>query len=259
MPFGRQTGNNWGQNMKKQYKSLTILLSVLTALVVLTGSIAVPLLCRPFYYAHIDSLDLCGYTGLSVEQIRAAYDEMMDFCLGMREDFAVGGLIWSDAGRDHFVDVRGLFLLDLGVLAFCLGALAVLFALCIKKGWRPYAFQGHGPGFWGAVGLGVAFVLVGALAAVDFDRAFVIFHQIFFPGKSNWIFDWRTDPIILLLPQIFFQNCAILILALILVWCAVLIGTDLWAARQREKRRQHKLEQQLPGCAGGCEGCSGCG
>ena len=32
----------------KQSKPLSIVLSVLTALLVLTGSIAVPLLCRPF-------------------------------------------------------------------------------------------------------------------------------------------------------------------------------------------------------------------
>ena len=245
--------------MNKQYKMLTILLSVLTGLVILTGSIAVPLLCRPFYYAHIETLDLCDYTGLSVEQICLAYDEMMDFCLGLRPDFAVGGLLWSASGRDHFVDVKSLFLLDLAVLVGALAVLVLICLLCKKKGWRPAGLKGHGAGFWAAVGLGALFVLVGGLAALDFDRAFVVFHQIFFPGKSNWIFDWHTDPIILLLPQVFFQNCAILILALILVWCGVLIGTDLWANKQREKRRKQKLEQQFPSCGGNCEGCSGCG
>lgn len=245
--------------MRKQYKLLAILLSVLTGVLVLAGSIAVPLLCRPFYYAHIQGMDLCGYTGLSEEQIRQAYNEMMDFCLGLSSEFSVGPLIWSESGREHFADVRGLFLLDLGVLALCLVLLAAIFVLCRKKNWHPYGFKGHGPGFWGAVGLGVVFLVVGGLAALDFDRAFVVFHQIFFPGKSNWIFDWRTDPIILLLPQEFFRNCALLILVLILTWCGVLIGTDLWAGKQREKRRKQKLEQQLPRCSGGCEGCSGCG
>lgn len=37
-------------------KPLSVLLAVLTALLVLSGSIAVPLLCRPFYYAHIGPL-----------------------------------------------------------------------------------------------------------------------------------------------------------------------------------------------------------
>ena len=67
---------------------------------------------------------------------------------------------------------------------------------------------------------------MGALAAVDFNRAFVIFHTLFFPGKTNWLFDWRTDPIILLLPEDFFRNCALLILALLVFWCAVLIAAD---------------------------------
>ena len=52
---------------------------------------------------------------------------------------------------------------------------------------------------------------IGALAALDFDRAFVVFHSIFFPGKTNWVFDWYRDPIIRVLPQDFFRNCAILI------------------------------------------------
>ena len=72
---------------------------------------------------------------------------------------------------------------------------------------------------------------VGGLAALDFDRAFVIFHRVFFPGKENWIFDWQTDPIILFLPQDFFRNCAILILLLLLVWCGALIAADVWAKK----------------------------
>ena len=42
----------------KTSKPLSVVLSVLIALVVLTGSIAVPLLCRPFYYAHIGPMNL---------------------------------------------------------------------------------------------------------------------------------------------------------------------------------------------------------
>ena len=83
------------------------------------------------------------------------------------------------------------------------------------------------------MGLGGVFLLVGGLAALDFDRAFVVFHALFFPGKTNWLFDWRADPIILLLPEVFFRNCAILILALLVFWCAVLIAADLLAGRRK--------------------------
>lgn len=216
----------------KTSKSLSVVLSVLIALVVLTGSIAVPLLCRSFYYAHIGPMGLEDW-GLTREEIETAYNEVMDFCLGKREDFSAGVLVFSRSGADHFADVRGLFLLDLRVLKLSVMGLFLLLGWCLGGKVRPYRFLGRGPGVWAAAGLGVSFLAVGGLAALDFDRAFVVFHGIFFPGKDNWLFDWRTDPVILLLPQDFFRNCALLILALLLAWCAVLITAD----RLAEKRR----------------------
>ena len=217
-------------------KPLAVVLSILTALTVLTGAVAVPLLCRPFYYAHIQALDLPGLTGLTVEQIRQAFDQVMDYCLGLRPDFAAGVLWFSQSGASHFADVRTLFILDLRVLGLSLLGLAILFVYSRKKQVRPWCFRGHGPGFWGACGLGTVFLVIGGLAATDFDRAFVVFHALFFPGKTNWVFDWREDPIILLLPQEFFRNCALLIFVLLLVWCVILVAADLWACRQRKKR-----------------------
>lgn len=216
-------------------KPLAVVLSILTALTVLTGAVAVPLLCRPFYFAHIQALDLPGLTGLTVEQIRQAFDQVMDYCLGLRPDFAAGVLWFSQSGASHFADVRTLFILDLCVLGLSLLGLAILFVYSRKKQVRPWCFRGHGPGFWGACGLGTVFLVIGGLAATDFDRAFVVFHALFFPGKTNWVFDWREDPIILLLPQEFFRNCALLIFVLLLVWCVILVAADLWACRQRKK------------------------
>ena len=257
----------------KESRFLTVFMAVLTALLVVSGSVAVPLLLRPFYYAHIEAFDLTSY-GIAVEQIKVAYNQMMDFCLGLRPDFAVGELIFSQSGMEHFVDVKKLFLLDLWELGLAAMCMAVLLPVCRKKKLRPALLAGHGAGFWGAVGLAVTFLTVGGLAALDFDRAFVIFHALFFPGKSNWIFDWRTDPIILLLPEGFFMNCAVLILALVLMWCAALIVADVVAGKKRkaleEKRRKieeiraafEQFESPCAGCAGfkpdGKGGCSGC-
>ena len=68
-------------------------------------------------------------------------------------------------------------------------------------------------------------LLVGALAATDFDRAFTVFHGIFFPGKDNWLFDPATDPVIVLLPEEFFRNCAIAIGVSLLGLCLLLLFT----------------------------------
>lgn len=112
------------------------------------------------------------------------------------------------------------------------GAGVALYLLRRRKGMALCRFGGRGPGFWAACGLGGLFVIVGGLAALDFDRAFTVFHTIFFPGKDNWLFDPATDPVILILPEEFFRSCALLILAGLLLACGVLIAADL-----RRRRR----------------------
>ena len=147
-------------------------------------------------------------------------------------DFAAGVLSFSPEGASHFADVRRLFLLDLRVLAVCVTVLLVLYALRRKKGLTLSPLAGHSPGFWAGCGLGGALAIAGVLAALDFDRAFTVFHIIFFPGKDNWLFDPATDPVILILPEAFFRSCAILILAAVLLCCAALIIADLCRRRR---------------------------
>lgn len=100
--------------MKKLWSYIAI---PCTALAVFTGSIAWVLLLRPFYYAQIGPLGICESSGLTAAQVRAAYGDVMDYCLGLRQDFAAGVLPFSAEGASHFADVRVLFILDLAVLA----------------------------------------------------------------------------------------------------------------------------------------------
>ena len=225
----------------KTSKPLAIALAAAAALALFTGAVAAPILCRPFYYAHIGPLELEARTGLTREEIKTAFDEMLDYCLG-GEEFSTGAMRWSESGKSHFTDVRRLFLLDLRAFAAALAALACLGLLARRGGMGPAPLLGRGPGFWAGAGLGGVFLLVGALAALDFDRAFVVFHALFFPGKDNWLFDPAADQIINILPQEYFRNCALLILALLAVGCGLLIGVDLLRGGAKEKIL-HKSEK----------------
>ncbi len=220
-------------------KLLTVLLSVVTALVLLSASIAAPILCRPFYYAHIGPLDLCRQTGLTEDEVKTAFDEMLDYCLGA-EDFSTGVLRWSESGKSHFTDVRGLFLLDLWVLAISAAALVLLLLAARLTRRSPGRLLGRGPAFWAGAGLGGLVLVVGGLAALDFDRAFVLFHSLFFPGKDNWLFDPAEDQIINILPQQYFMDCAILILCILIAGCAVLILWDLLRGRRKNAQMLRK-------------------
>jgi len=210
----------------KQSKLLSILLSISMGMALLTGAIAIPILCRPFYYAHIGPLELEEHTGLNETQIRTAYDEVLDYCLG-GEAFSSGVLSCSKSGQDHFADVRRLFLLDLWAFGLSVAALAglLIYAKAAKRTWA--LLLGRGPAFWVGAGCGGVFLLMGALAALNFEQAFVLFHRVFFPGKDNWIFDPQVDQIIHILPQEFFRNCAILVFALLVTVGTVMIVWDI--------------------------------
>lgn len=206
--------------MKKRI--LSVALSLVLALFAISGSIAVPIICRPFYYAHINAMELPEETGWSAEEIRAAYDDVMDYLL-YDAPFGTGDLKWSESGQNHFADVKVLFRLDLWMFA-ATGLLLVLLLL-VARYLGAHRFGGLGPSFWAGCGILFLAVLIGALGALDFDRAFTVFHSIFFPGKTNWLFDPNTDQIIRILPEVYFRNCAILALGLLLACAALYLVT----------------------------------
>lgn len=205
---------------------LSVLTAVLTALAILSGSIAVPILCRPFYYAHITPMQMRLRVRLTEEQVRETYHEIMDYCLSLNDTFQLTYLPWSTDGAAHFADVQRLFLLDIKVAVVAVTSLLLLWSFARYRHIKPARLKGHTPGFWAATGLGTMFLLLGTFAAFDFDAAFTAFHTVFFPGKENWLFDASVDPVINMLPQVFFRNCALLVFCLILIVCILLILAD---------------------------------
>ena len=191
------------------------------------------LLVRGFYTVQIGPLGICEASGLTRGQAAEAYGDVMDYCMGRRPDFAAGVLPFSAEGADHFADVRGLFLLVVWVFVAAAGLLLAGTVVCRLRRQRLPRLGGRTPGFWAACGLGGLFLLIALLAALDFDRAFTVFHSIFFPGKDNWLFDPVTDPVILILPEAFFRNCAIAIVTVLLTVCIMLVVTG----RKRPSRR----------------------
>lgn len=207
-------------------KIVSVFAGIFTALALLTGSIALPILVRPFYYAQIKPLEIPESVGLEVSEIKEAYRDVLDYCIGLSDDFSAGVLTFSDSGAAHFADVRVLFILDLVLFAVSIIALVLIAIWRRGKNTDLAKVFGRGPGFWGTAVLMGVIILVGCFAAMDFDTAFTLFHKVFFPGKTNWVFDVYTDPVILMLPMEFFRNCAIAIAAALLLAGSVVIVRD---------------------------------
>lgn len=204
-------------------KILTIVFGVAVAVLILSFSIGLPIYVRPFYYVQIDALDIPKRSGFDYGTIKEAYDEMLDYCTLPWAEFGTGDLRYSESGASHFADCKWLFLLDGTALIVSLITVAVLIVLNKRGVFEFVRFFNFDVTFFSASGLLAVFALITIIVSIDFSSAFKIFHAIFFPGKDNWLFNPYTDQIILVLPQEFFMNCAILIVSSIIIISAVLI------------------------------------
>ena len=210
----------------------TALTGICIAILIITVSIGLPIYVRPFYYSQIDALNIEQYSGADRETIIEAYDELLDYLTIPGKEFKTGDFKYSESGKSHFEDCKVLFDLNLYALITALKGLGILLILRgndVFEMLRPFGMNVMFSS--GAFTLG-GFAIIGGLCAIDFDRAFTVFHKIFFPGKDNWLFNWWEDEIIRILPQDFFMNCAILILVSIVTLCLVSILVGLISKRK---------------------------
>ena len=210
--------------MNKFIKSLnTAFFGLIVTLFVLSLSISLPLFIRQFYYWHIDLYNIVEITGVSKENLILSFNELMDSLMFFKP-FSEGVFPFSEEGKSHFLDCQVLFVLDYVVLIFSF-VLLVIYLIALRKNknliYRPFNMS------ISVIMLFIPLLLIGALgtyALIDLNGAYAFFHKIFFPGKSNWVFDVYKDPIIKALPQEFFINCGILILGSYLtIYLSILI------------------------------------
>ena len=114
-------------------KVLTSLMCLFAALLVITGSIALPIYIRPFYYCQIDPLGITAATGYDKQTIIDAYDEVLDYLTLPNREFGTGVFPHSVEGASHFADCKVLFDLNAAVLLVSLLGVVVL-ALLLRRG-----------------------------------------------------------------------------------------------------------------------------
>ncbi|MBQ9777952.1 MAG: TIGR01906 family membrane protein [Clostridia bacterium] len=217
---------------KIKNRLLSILGGVALAVAILCFSIALPIYVRPFYYAQINALGLPERTGYSREQIKDAYDGVLDYLTLPGKEFSTGVFPHSAEGAAHFADCRALFTLNLLLL---LGACLTLILLkMLQRGGVFVPSRPFGRPLPLTVGgaLLLLFAALGIFVGVNFKAAFTLFHKLFFAGESNWKFDPESDAIITALPNAFFLNCGALIAGSAILFSLSCIAYALYKAKK---------------------------
>ena len=214
--------------------SLTVIFVAALVIFMLTFSIGIPSYCRFLYYIQINTLDLPEKTGWDYDIIKTAYDDILNFCTLPGYPCKTGQLKLSSDGAAHFADCKVLFSLNFwallvsGVISL---ALILLNRFKVVTLCRPF---GHGAQLLAAViAVALPIVIILLVLIVGFDAAFEAFHAIFFPGKTNWLFDMNEDQIINVMPQEFFLNCAIIVAATLIAFAAAVITAEVLINRKK--------------------------
>lgn len=214
---------------------LSFIIDVVTAFVlflfILSFSVVFTLNFRPLYYMDIEKLGIEERSGIPEEEIRENYDVLIDYnSMFNDEELEFPTLAMSETGKIHFEEVKVIFVMfqKMALVTAILG----LFLILVQRKKKPKRYLKYA----GIITVLLPALLGGAMA-LNWDKAFVVFHKIAF-DNDYWIFDAKTDPVITILPDTFFFHCAAMILGLVVagsVLCLVLYGSSVKRAGKLEK------------------------
>ena len=202
---------------EKALTPLNIFTAVIIAVLVISASVTFTLFDRSAYARMLERVDIADMTGFSEEEILANYNALIDYnSVFFKGPLSFPDFEMSDSGRTHFEEVKSIFSAIQIALMVSAALTAFLCNMLLRK--RNIMFLRLG----GILSLAIPAFIVCVMAIIGWDRFFVIFHKIFF-NNEYWVFDYRTDPVILILPDSWFLNCLIRIIIGIAAASAILI------------------------------------
>lgn len=185
-----------------------LLFSIILSVFIFTFAVVFVLNFRPLYYWNMRNLNLSHLTGISEDLISKNYNILIDYnSIFSFQKLIFIGLPMSNSAEIHFAEVKNIFSFVQLLCVFSLIASFILGFIKIKKRQPTFLLITFYISLFAPIVLGV-------LLLFNWDSFFLAFHKLFF-NNDFWIFDPKTDPIISLLPDTFFLQCAVLIIAII--------------------------------------------
>jgi integral membrane protein (TIGR01906 family) len=199
----------------KKFKITDILIGIIFTLLFISIGVIAAVNFRLLYYVDIGALNIAETSGYSQEVIIENYDALIDYNSPFfNGDLEFPSLPASEQGLQHFVEVKNIFnsFFVIALVSFIL-CIAVILYKANKKD-KSYLLVS-------AVTVLVLPAIVAIGCAINFDKAFVIFHKIFF-RNDYWLFDPTTDPVITILPDTFFLHSLIVIIVFVVLGSIIL-------------------------------------
>lgn len=187
-----------------------LIFCIFLSLFIIGASILLTVGFKELYYFDIENLNIATNNNLSVEEVKQNYDYMIDYNLGkISGEFNLPTIKSSLEGKIHFEEVREIIknVLKMLLVSLIISVVGIYISLRNKN-----------INFLNLTSKLILIlpVVVSIPMIVNFDKTFILFHEIMF-DNDYWIFDPEKDPVINLLPQEFFLHAGIMIVVLILL------------------------------------------
>ena len=195
---------------------------------------------RPRNYPPFNGMSAVETIGTPHEELIYVTVELLDYMRGQRDSLdgiraTVNGVereFFSDLEKRHMIDVRVLYDILFAVrnISFFLG-IALIIGMVILR-WhvlKPvFICSRHVLG-----GFLILAAITAAVISINFDRAWTIFHLIFF-DNDYWILTHRVDLLVDMVSLSFFLHISIFFGLLVLIKClAVIIVGTIYLMRTR--------------------------
>ena len=217
-----------------------LLLTISLIIILFCVSVILPTFSVRYYIREFEKYRLSETMRISQPDLRIVVKNLQRYMAGLDDDLdavatvdGVSRAFFNQREIHHMEDVRLLF--HYGFIAFRLSAVIfILSAVYIIKNKFYYETAR-------CVMMGV-FVFLGgfgglaAIIALNFDKAFVIFHEMFF-NNDLWLLDPRTDLLINMLPQEFFINISKTIAVYFLGGMAAVTAASMFGLIRINRRR----------------------
>ncbi|MFV0396332.1 MAG: TIGR01906 family membrane protein [Coprobacillaceae bacterium] len=192
------------------YNKKDVITAISIMIFIITFAITFTVFFKPLYYSDVYRLGIDISSGIDIDTIKDNYDILIQYqSIFYRGSLELPDFVMSTGGRIHFEEVKRIF----EVIQMLLIVSSISSVICIYQRWKQKEYR-----FLRLSSILTIVIpsIVGVIAMVNFNQAFIIFHKLFF-RNDYWVFDARTDPIISILPQTFFMHCFLMIIGIVLL------------------------------------------
>jgi len=201
--------------LKKYIKNSSQYILVLAISLLTIGlSVILTLNFRVIYNVLAKKLNLDIISKVSIDGITSDYKILIDYLNNpFIEKLRFSNFYMSENGEFHFYEVKNIFQ---GIYSLIIISIIILLLYLIYKRYKKEKTEVIRLANNAANFMIITFGVILLAIMIDFSKAFILFHKIFF-NNDYWIFDPSLDPIIIVLPEYIFMIYAIIVIALILV------------------------------------------